>query len=260
MKLVLRLALVGSCLAATLSAQTILAQWRFGEADAGAANGGSVGATTTASVGSDLSLVSGTATYTNSTPGGGSTLGVEMDASTQFSTTALTALTNGSSFIMEMWFNPTALSGSQYLVYNGNTSARGIGLYLSGSTMHLLSGGNFDNAVSGTVTAGQWNYVALVWDAGTAKVFVNNDSAPNYNQVRNFTTPSIPGGDTMLFGINFAGAIDEARVSSFTSGTFSSSMLNYASVSAVPEPSTYAALAGLAALGLVAWRRRQVRG
>jgi len=27
----------------------------------------------------------------------------------------------------------------------------------------------------------------------------------------------------------------------------------------VPEPSTYAALAGLAALGLVAWRRRQAR-
>jgi hypothetical protein len=28
---------------------------------------------------------------------------------------------------------------------------------------------------------------------------------------------------------------------------------------AVPEPSTYAALAGVAALGLALWRRRQVR-
>ncbi len=31
------------------------------------------------------------------------------------------------------------------------------------------------------------------------------------------------------------------------------------SVSAIPEPSTYAAFAGLGALGLAFWRRRQVR-
>jgi hypothetical protein len=33
-------------------------------------------------------------------------------------------------------------------------------------------------------------------------------------------------------------------------------MYSYASVSAVPEPSTYAAIAGCGALGLAVWRRR----
>ncbi|MBI5426538.1 MAG: LamG domain-containing protein [Opitutae bacterium] len=255
MKFVLRLALVGSCLAATLSAQTILAQWRFGEADAGAANGGAVGVSTTASVGSNLSLASGAATYTNSTPGSGSSLAVDMNASAQFSTAAYSALTNGSSFIMEMWFKPTSVTGDQYLLYNGDTSNNGLGLYLHNSSVQLLQGGHIDEAANATVTAGQWNYAAIVWDAGTARVYVNDTSAPTFNAGRAINDPT----GTFVLGINYAGAIDEARISTFTSGTFSTSMLNYSSVSAVPEPSTYAALAGLAALGVVAWRRRQAR-
>ncbi|MBX3736812.1 MAG: LamG domain-containing protein [Candidatus Didemnitutus sp.] len=255
MKLVFRLALLGSCLAATLSAQTILAQWRFGEGDAGATNGGAVGATTTATVGSDLSLVSGAATYANSTPGGGSTLSVDMNAAAQFSTAAYTALTNGSSFIMEMWFKPTSVTGDQYLLYNGDTSNNGIGLYLHNSGVQLLQGGHVDETANATVSAGQWNYAALVWDAGTARVYVNDISAPTFTAGRSINDPT----GTFVLGINYAGGVDEARISTFTSGTFNTSMLNYASVSAVPEPSTYAALAGVAALGLVAWRRRQAR-
>lgn len=255
MKLVLRLTLVGSCLAATLSAQTILAQWRFGEADAGAANGGAVGVSTTASVGSNLPLASGAATYTNSTPGSGSSLAVDMNASAQFSTAAYTGLTSSSSFIMEMWFKPTAVTGDQYLFYNGDTSNNGLGLYLHNSNVQLLQGGHVDESALATVTAAQWNYAAIVWDVGTVKVYVNGISAPTFTAARTINDPT----GTLVFGINYAGAIDEARLSTFTSGAFNTSMLNYASVSAVPEPSTYAALAGLAALGVVAWRRRQAR-
>lgn len=41
-----------------------------------------------------------------------------------------------------------------------------------------------------------------------------------------------------------------------TAGWFQITNVTIAATAAVPEPSTYAALAGLAALGLVAWRRR----
>jgi len=46
-------------------------------------------------------------------------------------------------------------------------------------------------------------------------------------------------------GLTYGSAIDELEV--------------YATAAAIPEPSTYAALAGLGALGLAIWRRRQQR-
>lgn len=68
--------------------------------------------------------------------------------------------------------------------------------------------------------------------------------------VRNLYNLSTPVSDvtslliTVRTGIEFGAAIDELEV--------------YATAAtAIPEPSTYAALAGLGALGLAAWRRRQ---
>jgi hypothetical protein len=55
------------------------------------------------------------------------------------------------------------------------------------------------------------------------------------------------------FGLEFYASVNNIGTA-VTSGQMSFDNLT---VSAVPEPSTYAALAGLSALGLVCWRRRR---
>jgi hypothetical protein len=245
----------GAALAASLSAQTVVAQWRFGENDPDAVGGEKVGTTTEDAVGSNYLSRTGSASYTAATPGAGSTLAVVADSSVMFEGAALTSLTSSSSFFMEVWFKPVSVSGSQTLVYNGDGSFRGLGLYLNNSTLHILAGGQFDNSTSGTVSAGNWNYAALVWDNGNVNVYLNSVAAPIYSAARGFNAAS--GADSIFFG-TLNGGFDEAGISTFTPGGFSTSMLNYSTV-AVPEPSTYAALAGAAALGLAIWRRRGAR-
>jgi hypothetical protein len=252
MKRTLSFLALGATLLTSLPAQSLVSQWRFGEDDPGATNGGAVNATTKDAVGSTDLTRSGSATYTSATPGSGSTLAVSGSSAVSFSGTALTSLSQTSSFIMEIWFRPTSLSGSQTLIYNGDGSFRGLGLYTSGTALHILAGGQFDNATGANAVLNAWNYAALVWDNGSANVYLNSTSAPVYTAARNFNAAN--GSDSIFFG-SLSGSFDEARISTFTSGTFNASMLG---ASAIPEPSTYAAIAGALGLGFVMWRRRRV--
>ena len=94
----------------------------------------------------------------------------------------------------------------------------------------------------------------MVSSGGTINYFLNGVS--EISRAANFFDPT--SGALSIGGNNsgdelFTGSIDQARIFTFTSGTFNTGMLSY---SAVPEPSTYAAILGLLALGLAAWRRR----
>lgn len=248
-------------LTAPLSAQTLINQWRFGESDAGAVAGNTFGATTTATVGATNLSVTGTITYSSNTGGTGSTLSGSLGSDSYFSTDVITSLTPTSSFIMETWFKPTTTTGSRLLIYNGNASTTGIGLLLSGTNIDVLRGGNTDTAVAG-YNVNQWNYAALVYDyngtTGTIKVFVNGATTPVYTLSSGGAFNALTGGSqTFSVGQGLAGSVDETRISTFTSGTFNTSMLSYGSMSAIPEPSTYAAIFGACALGLAAYRRRR---
>lgn len=219
--------------------------------------------TITDNVGSLDLTASGTVTYTNSTAGSGSALAATFDTSGSFAAAVDGNLTPDASFIIEGWVHldgPTS-AGSKFLFYNGNASWSGIGLMVNGTTVEVLEGGLYAHA-AGNLTAHQWNYVALTYAAGSLQVFVNGTTAPTFavtSVFRDFSSATGNGHpNDFVVGGSFAGAFDELRVSSF-SGSFNTSMLSYSAMSAVPEPSTYAALAGLAALGLVAWRRRAAR-
>ena len=97
----------------------------------------------------------------------------------------------------------------------------------------------------------------LSWDAGTQALstFYRFDSGAytalaTFNPVSNWTSGATASGFYFdVFGnSNLASAIS---VGSVYADNFS--------VSAIPEPSTYAALAGAAALGLAVWRRRRAQ-
>jgi hypothetical protein len=248
-------------LAAPLSAQTLINQWRFGESDAGAADGNTFGATTTATVGSSNLTVTGTVTYSSNTGGPGSSLSATLGSSAYFSTDVVASLTPTSSFIIETWFKPTTATGNRTLFYNGNGSNSGIGLLLSGANINVLRGGVSDSGGVAGYNLNQWNYVALVYDftgaTGTIKVFVNGATTASYTLDNEGDFNALTAASQTFSVGSLTGSMDETRISTFTSGTFSTSMLSYSSMSAIPEPSTYAAIFGACALGLAAYRRRR---
>jgi hypothetical protein len=109
-------------------------------------------------------------------------------------------------------------------------------------------------AVSLTLQSGHW------YDAGDnnwqfSAAPANFDTTQDYSFVF-ATAGSISGFNPALFTIT--GGDDPAAFTGTWSVAQSGNqlLLNYTGGSAIPEPSTCAALAGLAALGLAAWRRR----
>lgn len=256
------LVLALSVFASVVSAQTTVTHlWRFGENDPGAVDDGVI-ATTTALVGGNTLMSSGSVRYLTDTPGTASSLSAAFyDLSGSFTGNADMNLGPASSFIIEGWFSfdGTPAASTNMLFYNGNPSSSGLGLYVTGNTVQILAGGQSDNT-AGTVNVNQWNYVALVYAAGETAVYINGGTTPSYTS-GGVAFAGYAGDDPaekFYVGGGFFGVVDELRISTF-SGAFSNSMLSYSAISAVPEPSTYAALAGLAALGLVAWRRRAAR-
>lgn len=127
----------------------------------------------------------------------------------------------------------------------GNKVAFGIG----SSDLTLIS--------TTSVNTGDWIFVAGTWDtSGAMNLYVNgvlektSSSASTVSRIT--TNPFLIGKD--LSGAGYVGSLDQIRLygSALTSGQVSSLQ-----ASSIPEPSTYAALAGLAALGVALWCRRK---
>lgn len=235
----------------TAQAATLIADYRLGEADAGAANGIAGNATTTDSSGNGLNLTkSGTATYTNATAPGGA---LAMAFSNGFYSRGgvLTSVTDN--FVLQAWAQSTSLApGDRPVVYNGNSATSGFGIYQSGASWAVLFGGNVYAPVANSVALNQWTQLTLVRDAGVNTFYINGigfnvGSGPNAAAGDFFI-----GGNPLLGTERFAGSIDSVRLLTFAPGT-----LTAADLSLVPEPATL----GLAALALftTAFLRRRSR-
>jgi hypothetical protein len=94
----------------------------------------------------------------------------------------------------------------------------------------------------------------LAWDAGSHVLssYYSFDSGATYSPLQSFTP------DTQWSVIPTAGFVFEIfgntnSTTAITTGMYADNF----SVSAVPEPSTYAALAGACALGLAIWKRKR---
>ncbi len=147
------------------------------------------------------------------------------------------------------------------------TGQQGAGVYtFTGSTDDTM----------GAEFAGTWNltgYDTLAFSAqidsglNNAASFAltllndNGESATSTFLVSSFSAASLT---TVQAALTATGGFDFAQVTSwrlsggefFGSATLSLTAGQLTAVSAVPEPATYAALAGLAMFGFVAWRRR----
>jgi hypothetical protein len=127
-----------------------------------------------------------------------------------------------------------------------------------------------DDVGLGSVTAGDSITGATLGTPGTTLFFVtrfdfNGTGNVTFNTYLDPTGSGSPNGGSListgsnsygasdvnqlLIGTNAASTWDEIRIGS-----------SYGDVSAIPEPSTYAAIFGLGALGFAAWRRRRTGG
>jgi hypothetical protein len=97
----------------------------------------------------------------------------------------------------------------------------------------------------------------LAWDAGTQILnsYYSFDGT-NYNSLAAFTPVTQWTGGSAAGGFFFEVFGNSNAAGAISAG---SAFADNFAVSAIPEPSTYAAFAGLGALGLAFWRRRQVR-
>ena len=238
------------------SAQTTLHLYRGGEDDTGSV-AGDVHAGLLVDAAGNTNLAAAFGQYTSSTPGPASTLAYGFNQNNSNGAFAggqtNLSLTNTSSFAMELWFKATSLFFNQALFHNGR-----IGIYIfEGQVAIHRAGIALDNI--GAAQQDVWTHVAFAYDDGTLTGFLNGTQV-NIGTELSFFNP-ITGFELLLAlspssSDQFRGDIDHARIFSFAPGTFNASMLSYPA-SAIPEPATFTALAGLAALGLAATRRRR---
>lgn len=98
----------------------------------------------------------------------------------------------------------------------------------------------------------------LSWDAGTQALTSSYsfDSGATYTSIAASSPISNWTAGTATSGFFFEAFGNSNAIPAITSGTI---FADNFSVSAIPEPSTYAAMAGAATLGLAFWRRRKSR-
>lgn len=241
------------------SSQTLVHSYDGGES-ASVTAGDTINSITDSAGSTTLTLDGVAGTYSATTAGGGSTLAYSFGGSGAYATAgADSAFVYGNSFIFELQFNASALSSTRGLVYNGNTGGTGIGLYLDGTSLAVLRGSIQIQGI-GTVSTGVWNSVALVVDNDNITVYWNGVSSfsttGSFNVLTGGGSEHLAIGGSGNSGDYFSGYIDNVRLSTFTTGTFNTSMLQYAGTSPVPEPSSYAMIFGFACLALALGCRR----
>lgn len=144
-------------------------------------------------------------------------------------------------------------------VFNDANSYSALMLTAGSAGYRIQAEGSGFSTVLTSITSNTDVLLRLSWDAGTQALAASYSLDGNsFSAAATFlpltqwnnSNPDLAVNNGFNFGVfansNTSGAIS---VGSIYADNFS--------VSAVPEPSTYAALAGVAALGLVWWRRRQ---
>jgi autotransporter-associated beta strand protein len=222
--------------------------------------------------GTGTMTLSGNSTYTGATKVNAGTLVVNGSAASSAFTINSGATLGGSGTVGAL----TVASGATLAPGNspgtltaGDTTFAGGGAFqfqvndASGS-----AGANWDQlAVNGSLTLSATSGNPFTLDVTSLTLADAAGNAANFNSASDysFTFLTTTGGVSGFSSDAFA--IDTTHFTNPFTGTWSVSLtnsghdlsVNYTGASAVPEPSTYAAFAGLAALGLATLRRRRLR-
>lgn len=185
---------------------------------------------------------------------------VYADANRNFGGGTIWNLQGGELDFQTFTLNTASLSGYTLNMSGGTFTAGRMNAY--DETVLNLSGGSM------TVTRAVWQGGQINFLAGNAVVnvtggTVGTDFQTNTNTVIDFS-PLATGTLTIttidgLTGFESLWTQNRLRFNGANSGSFSDHFqVSGNTLAVVPEPSTYAALLGALALGLVAWRRRKL--
>jgi hypothetical protein len=238
--------------------------WTMGDSDSGAAAGNATNSTMPAHAGGlTLTKDSGASITYSSDVFSSTSLGHANNLSMSFAGTGATpgyfansvASSATDNFFLEAWVKPSGTSTANgAIAFNGSAgSSNGYGLFQSGSNYEVRLGDS--GVMVAPLTAGTWTHVALVRNNGTTSLYINGTEANSGSAAPTTPTTYFRIGESDISNYGFSGLIDEVRFAEFSAGSFSTSMLN---ISAIPEPSTYAAIAGAAMLALAVWRRQRL--
>jgi hypothetical protein len=252
-----------ACVAQSATAAiTVVAQYRLGDNDPGAAAGQPGAAQTLPAIGNQPLDRFGNPSYSDATPPRGdiSRLSMNFDGSTaRYMGPVLTTATNNVG--IEAWVRSNGrVTNNATIAYNGNTATSGFGVFRIGGSWAYLIGGV---VLGGTVpVTTEWTHLAFVRDNGVGTLYVNGVAAATTT-----ATPNAPAGNFLVGGNPlvatewFDGLIDEVRLFTFNPGAFLVSDLNFYERPAAPvpahRPSLLIGLAlALALVGLLALARR----
>ncbi|NQT37124.1 MAG: LamG domain-containing protein [Planctomycetes bacterium] len=238
----------------------VLAHYRLGENDPGAA-AGSPGNPVTVDDAGNLNLnKAGTPSYQNS-PASSLAMGFTGTAGENYSSAPVVTPENNN-WVLEAWVNTQSDAGVDILAYNGNTSTSGFGLIRNGNEWQGLFGGIAVLDFDAPVTLDEWTNLALVRENGSTQLYVDGTQVgPTFGQ-----TPNVPAGWMMIggnpnnAGETLLGGMDEVRLSLFAGRFDPETMLLINAPAAVPEPSSILlALLGLLGLTVIGGRSRKGR-
>lgn len=223
------------CVRSARATVTVLSYWHMGEADSGAAVGGSCTNTVDSVGGDTLTFAPSGGLYPKYTSAVAtaasqhtrSTLALTLVPRQYGTASAVTTVVNN--FGIECWVNPGNITNAgSVLAYNGVRSD-GWGLYQNATNFEVLYGGAaFLGSGTAIAQAGTWTHLALVRSNNVTILFTNGVVA----FTNTATVPIAPsgaftvGGDA-VYSEFFAGSIDEVRVFTFAAGQFSTNDLLY---------------------------------
>lgn len=136
-----------------------------------------------------------------------------------------------------------------------NTLPAATGLTLNGGTLKL--GGTFNQGFSTALAVTANSVIDFGAGAGAGTISFGNSNSAAWTGTLTISN-YVAGSDALRFGTSGAG-LTATQLAAINFGGLAAQMDAAGFVSPVPEPSTYAGLAGVAALGFAAYRRRTAR-